>query len=114
MRTDNIKVKLTIPIPVGKPDKNGVMYTEKAVENAVNNLHKNLPIIYRDNGTAIDGVAIGAITGDSHIVNWDFEKQVCNITVDGVVFYGGTECIVNEIKDGVVADFSITGFGLSK
>ena len=46
MREENIKVKVTIPIPFGKPDKNGVMYTEEAVSNAVNNLHKNLPIIY--------------------------------------------------------------------
>ena len=114
MRTDNIKVKLTIPIPVGKPDRNGVVYTEKAVENAVNNLHKNLPIIYRDNEKAIDGVTIGAITGDSHIATWDSKYQVCNVTVDGIVLCGGTECVVNEIEDGVVTDFRITGFGLSR
>ena len=108
MRTDNIKVKLTIPILVGKPDKNGVIYTEKAVENAVNNLHKNLPI---RNG---DGVIVGATTGDKYIATWDSESQVCNVTVDGVVFYDGTECVVNKIEDGVVTDFRITGFGLSK
>lgn len=114
MRTDNIKVKLTIPIPVGKPDKNGVVYTEEAIENAVNNLHKNLPIIYRDNEKEIDGVVVGTTTGDTHIVTWDSENQVCNVTVDGIVLYGGTECVVNEIEDGIVTDFSITGFGLSK
>ena len=47
MREENIKVKVTIPIPFGKPDKNGVMYTEEAVSNAINNLHKNLPIIHQ-------------------------------------------------------------------
>lgn len=108
MRTDDIKVKITMPIPVGKPDKNGVIYTEKAVENAVNNLMKNLPIVNDD------GVVVGTITGDTHIATWDSENQVCNVTVDGVVFYGGTSCIVNEIEDGVVTDFRITGFGLSK
>lgn len=108
MRTDNIKVKLTIPIPVGKPDRNGVVYTEKAIENAVNNLHKNLPIVNDD------GVVVGTTTGDTHIVTWDSENQVCNVTVDGIVLYGGTECVVNEIEDGVVTNFSITGFGLSK
>lgn len=45
MRTNSIKVKLTIPIPFNKPDLNGVMYSEKAV----NNLQRNIPIIYRDN-----------------------------------------------------------------
>ena len=32
MRTDNIKVTITIPIPYNKPDKNGNIYTEEAVE----------------------------------------------------------------------------------
>lgn len=114
MRTDNIKVKLTIPIPVGRPDRNGVVYTEEAVEKAVNNLHKNIPIIYRDNDKEIDGVVVGTTTGSSHITTWDFENQVCNVTVDGMVFFGGTECVVNEIKDGKVTDFKITGIGLSK
>lgn len=81
MREENIKVKVTIPIPFGKPDKNGVMYTEEAVENAVNNLHKNLPIIYRDNDKEIDGVVVGTTTGLSHIATWDFENQVCKVTV---------------------------------
>ena len=48
MRTDNIKVTTTIQIPYDKPDKNGNIYTKEAVEKAVNNLRKNLPIIFRD------------------------------------------------------------------
>lgn len=90
------------------------MYTEEAVSNAVNNLHKNLPIIYRDNDKEIDGVVVGTTTGSSHIATWDFENQVCKVTVDGVVFFGGTECVVNEIKDEKVTDFEIVGIGLSK
>ena len=114
MREENIKVKVTIPIPFGRPDKNGVMYTKEAVSNAVNNLNKNLPIIYRDNDKEIDGVVVGSTTGSSHIATWDFENQVCNVTVDGIVFFGGTECIVNEINDGVITDFRITSIGLSQ
>ena len=113
MRTENIEVKITIPIPFDKPDKNGVVYTEDAVSKAVSNL-QNLPIIYRDNYKEIDGVVVGTTTGSSHIATWDFENQVCKVTVDGVVFFGGTECIVNEIKDGKVTDFEIVGIGLSK
>lgn len=114
MRQENIKVKITIPIPFDKPDKNGTLYTKEAVSNAVNNLHKSLPIIYRNNDSDIDGTKIGTTTGLSHIATWDFENQVCNVTVDGIVFSGGTECIVNEIKDGKVTDFEIVGFGISK
>ena len=110
MRTDNIKVKITIPIPYNKPDKNGNIYTEEAVEKAVNSLHKNLPIIFRDES---EEKVIGTTTGDSHIATWDFENQVCKLTVDGEVFFGGTECTV-DIKDGIITDFTITGIGLSK
>lgn len=114
MRTDNIKVKLTIPIPYDRPDNNGVIYSKEAVEKVVNNLRTNLPIMYRDNGSKFDAEVIGAITGTTHIVTWDFENQVCNLTVDGVVFFGGTECIVNKIEDNIIKDFTITGIGLSK
>ena len=111
MRVENTTVKLTIPIPINKPDCNGITYTEEAVENAVNNLRTNLPIIYRDN--ECDAKVIGATTGNSHIATWDFENQVCKVTLDGVVFYSGAEIIVNDIEDGKVADFEIVGIGLT-
>lgn len=114
MRTDNLKVKLTIPIPVGKPDCNGFIYSKEVVENAINNLHKNLPIIYRDNENEIEGIVIGNTTGNSHIVTWDSENQVCNVAVDGVVYFGGTECIIKEMDNGVITDFEIVAIGVSK
>ena len=110
MRTENIKVKITIPIPYDKPDKNGNIYTKEAVEKATNNLRKNLPIIFRDKS---EEKVIGTTTGDSHIATWDFENQVCKLTVDGEVFFGGTECLY-EVEDGKVTDFQIIGIGLSK
>ena len=110
MRTENIKVTITIPIPYDKPDKNGNIYTKEAVEKAVNNLRKNLPIIFRDES---EEKVIGTTTGDSHIATWDFENQVCKLTVDGEVFFGGTECLY-EVEDGKVTDFQIIGIGLSK
>lgn len=113
MRTNNIKVKITIPIPVEKPDHNGVVYTKEAVDNAINHLHKNLPIIYKGNEENNE-VIIGTITGNSHIVSCDHENQICNITIDGIVFLGGTECVINKIENGKVTDFEIVGFGISK
>lgn len=110
MRTENIEVKITIPIPYDKPDKNGNIYTKEAVEKAANNLRKNLPIIFRDES---EEKVIGTTIGDSHIATWDFENQVCKLIVDGEVFFGGTECTV-DIKDGIITDFTITGIGLSK
>ena len=113
MKEESIKAKITIPIPYDRPNRNGVIYTQEAVENAVNNLHKNLPIIYRDSDKEIGGINIGNTTGQSHIVTWDFKNKVCNLTVDGVIC-GGPEYIINETNNGVITDFKITGFGLSK
>ena len=110
MRTNNIKVTMTIPIPYDQPDNNGDIYTKEAVEKAVNNLYKYLPIIYR--GESEEKV-IGTITGDSFITTWDYENQVCKLTVDGEVFFGGTECIA-DIDNGKIIDFEIVGIGLSK
>lgn len=110
MRTDNIKVTIAIPIPYDQPDNNGNIYTKEAVEKAVNNFHKDVPIIFR--GESEEKV-IGTITGDSHIATWDFENQVCNLTVNGEIFFGGAEGIVTA-NNGKIVDFEIVGIGLSK
>lgn len=110
MRTDNIKVTITIPIPYDQPDNNGNIYTKEAIEKAVNNLHKNVPIIFRDES---EEKVIGSTTGDSHIATWDFENQVCNLTVNGEVFFAGVEGIVTA-NNGKIVDFKIVGIGLSK
>ena len=110
MRAENIKVTITIPIPYNKPDKNGDIYTKEAVEKAVNNLHKHTPIIFRDE---FEEKVIGTTTDDSLITTWDYENQVCKLTVDGEVFFGGTECIA-DIDNGKIVNFEIVGIGLSR
>ena len=113
MRVEGTKVKITIPIPVEKPDLNGCVYTEKAIENAVNNLKTNLPIVYKENDETNE-IVVGATTGTSHIVTWDSKNQVCKLTVDGVIFYSGAEIVVNDItKDGEITDFRIVSIGLT-
>lgn len=111
MRVENTNIKLTIHIPIDKPDDNGVIYSKEAVMNALNNLRINIPIVYGDIETCER--AIGVTTGTSHIVTWDSDNQVCKLTIDGIIFHGGAEIIVNEIKDGKVTDFVISGFGLT-
>lgn len=43
MRSENIEVTFKIPIPVDKPDLNGVIYSKKAIRNAYKNV-KDIPI----------------------------------------------------------------------
>lgn len=111
MRVENSKIKLTIPIPINRPDNNGVTYTKEAIEKATNNLCTNLPVIYKDN--ECDEKVIGTTTALSPVA-WDPENQVCNMTIDGILFYSGAELVINEIKDGKVTDFDIVGIGLTK
>mgnify|MGYP003304032013 CR=1 FL=1 len=113
MNDEMTKVKLTMYIPFDKPNKNGTVFTKEAVENAVNNLSTNLPIIYRDNKSRFRDKVIGATTGNSHIVTWDSDNQICKMIVDGVVFHSGAEIIVNEIEDNNISDFRITSIGLT-
>lgn len=110
MKEELTKVKLTIPLSFGKPNKNGSVFTEEAVENAVSHLQKNLPIICQDKSCE---KVVGSTTGDSHIVTWDFENQVCKVTVDGVLFDCSPRIVVNEIEDGEISDFRITSIGLT-
>ena len=112
MRTDNIKVTITIPIPYDQPDNNGNIYTEEAVEKAVSNLHKHIPIIFKDE---FEEKVIGTTTGESHTATWDFENQICNLTINGEIFFGGTnsKCIVDREK-GKIVNFEIVGIGFSE
>lgn len=112
MRVENSEIKITIPIPVGEPDGNGVIYTKEAVENAVSNLRKNIPILWRENIDTGSKV-VGYIISDSRELNFDEENQVYNLTVDGLLFYSGADITVNEIDDGRVSSFEINSVGIT-
>lgn len=114
MRVENSKVKITIPIPFDRPDKNGTMFTEDAVSNAISTLKTHLPVIDRRNDNRLNDVVIGSTTGMAHIVTWDFENQVCYMTVNGELFGCGVDIIVNDIEGNKVKDFDIVSIGLSK
>lgn len=113
MRVENTNIKLTIPIPIDNPDKNGVVYTKEAVENALNNLQTNLPIVYKGDVEEEESL-IGVTTGKTHIVSWDSDNQVCKVTIDGTLYYSGAEIVVNEIENGEITDFRIKSIGLTR
>ena len=48
MRQEGIEVTFKIPVEFGKPDKNGVIYTRKAVEIALDS-YSSCPIVFLDN-----------------------------------------------------------------
>lgn len=114
MRLENIKASLDITIPFDKPNSNGIIYTKDAVKNAINKFKTELPIIYRDNDSVKNGVVIGNTMEGLSSVSWYDKAGTCKIIIDGVFYFGGTECIVNQIHEGTVSDFNIVSVGLSK
>ena len=79
MRVQNIKVKITIPIPIDRPDKNGVVFTRSAIENAINKFPTHSPIIFKDNDKCIDSICVGSTLG-SPGAEWDDETQTCKMS----------------------------------
>ena len=63
------------------------------------NLEKKLLVLQRIVGTTKD---------DSLITTWDFENQMCNLTVNEEIFFGGAEGIVT-VNNGKIVDFEIVG-----
>ena len=112
MRIDNIALSLTMNVPFNKPDLNGTLYTKEAVENAIRKMSDHLPIItYRDNDEA---EVIGCTDCKPYAIQCDEGSKCWQYTIDGTLYFGGTECICYDIHDGAVHEFKITGIGISK
>ena len=112
MRSYMEEICIEMKFPYTKPDKNGVLYSKKAIEKAFDKGVSNLPIVYIDN----DGneSVIGRIKDEQVAPEWDDSNGVCRVKVHGTVFYAGTSCVVKEMDNGVVKDFEITSVGISK
>lgn len=111
MRTENIDVKLKMSFPVDKPDGNGVIYTKDCVFNAFKQSLEDIPIVFKGNNLEDGGTPIGVIK-DSKLIEYDEEDQVAKIEIDGEIFFGGAECIV-DIENNIVNSMKITGLGIS-
>ena len=111
MKEEMTKVKLTIPIPFDRQDRNGNVFTKESIESAVNSFRNGIPIVY--NSKEGNTKAIGVVNNSPSIVSWDFENQVCTVAVDGTVFCSGAELIVNKIEDNKITDFEITSIELT-
>ena len=108
---ETTRIKLQIPIVFNKPNANGCVYTEEAITKAVCNINENnLPILYKSDDTE---KVIGSTYKGCRTIHWDFENQVCNLEVDGVLFSSGVDIMINEVKDGQVTDFRILSIGIN-
>lgn len=106
MRTENIEVTFKIPIPVDKPDLNGVIYSKEAIRNAYKNV-KDVPIEMQNNDGEFFPIGV------AQEVELIEDKNGMYVTGVGLVWHGGTEESV-EIKDGNVTSFKVNGIGIAK
>ena len=106
MRTENIEVTFKIPIPVDKPDLNGVIYSKQAIRNAYKNV-KDIPIEIPCNDAQF--LPIG-VAQEVELIE---DEDGMYVTGVGLVWYGGTKESV-EIKDGKVTSFKVNGIGIAK
>lgn len=106
MRTENIKVTFKIPIPVDKPDLNGVIYSKKAIRKAYKNV-KDIPIEIPCSDGQFFPIGVA-----QEVELIEDENGMC-ITGVGLIWHGGTEESV-EIVDDKVTSFHVSGIGISK
>ena len=99
-----IEITMKIPFPINKPDGNGVIYIEEAVEKAVQKFDGGTPLIM------VNKDKIGTIMG--HIDQLELSDDY-EITAHGFCYFGGT----NEygiIDNNIVSDFTFISFGISE
>lgn len=113
MRTEGLKTFITIPIPYDRPDKNGTVHTKESVQHMIESFNSNKPIVFRANEDDTER-CIGFVSGRDYSVDWDDESQTCWFNIDGRIFYGGADIVVNEMKDGQITSFEIRSIGLSE
>ena len=106
MRAENIKVTFKIPIPVDKPDLNGVIYSKEAIRNAYKNV-KDIPI---EIPCSDDQLFPIGVTQEVKLIE---DENGMYITGVGLIWHGGTAESV-EMVDGKVTSFRVSGIGISK
>ena len=106
MRTNNIKVTINMPLPVDKPDKNGVIYSKEALTNAFANARNKPLITYTSEGVQ---VPIGIINGATI-----YEEEQLHAEIRATVFFGGTCEEITKDSNDIVTEMTITGIGLCK
>jgi len=62
-------------------------------KDALYSMSEKVPILYRGNGANDNEKIIGSTTGYSCRFYFDQENNAYVVNVDGVVFFGGTECL---------------------
>lgn len=106
MRTENINLIMKMPLPVSKPDCNGVVYTKEAFIKAFEDAEdKPLEIIHDDGSTTVIGVV--------HSIEYIKDEIGDYGLVSASLYHGGT-CEEVDFRDGFVSSMRLNSVGISK
>lgn len=103
MRCENIEVTFKVPMPIDRPDKNGVMYSKEAIDKAIENMI-NAPIVQHDANDFEKTTVLGVVT--------DAKRKGDYAIIDGCLWFGGTcESVVMD-ENNVVTSFEVSEFSI--
>ena len=105
MRVENAEITIKMPLPIDKPDRNGIVFSKEAIEEGLKTA-KNAPLQVIQNND--ETVVIGTVCDIDYIKdsNGDYAMVRANLR------YGGT-CEEVDRVDRVVTAMRITGVGIA-
>ena len=119
MNDELTKITLTFSMRYGTPKRNGSVFTKEAIEHAFGSSNPHMPIIMQSDINRDDEFAypvehcIGATT-PRYYFDWDEENNICEVTIEGNLFYAIPRIRINEMKDGEITDFDIMSIDILK
>lgn len=106
MRTENINLTMKMPLPINKPDGNGVIYTKEAFMKAFKKAKgKPLEIIHDD--------GLSDVIGITHSIEYIEDKDGDYGLVSASLYHGGT-CEEVDFRDGFVTSMKLSSVGINK
>ena len=104
IKIENTKITLSIPMPVDKPDRNGFIFSQEAI-NKLCNQELSIPIVDRRNDKEI---VIGHCTGSPSYLNG-------YLSINGMQYGNGLEFVckdssIDENGIRVINKFEISGY----
>lgn len=96
-------------IPVERPDLNGVVYSRDAIEKAFTSL-RDIPICIM-NDYSNEKFVIGH--GSIDDIKFDDNNGECIVSIDGLLYFGGTCCTVERMENNVISEYIIDAVGFS-
>lgn len=105
MRVDNIEITMKIPLPIDKPDGNGVTYSREALVNGFKDCKGAPLVIVKDDGSWVN-------IGTTRDIQYHTSVDGDFVVVNAVLWNGGT-CEDVKMDNGVVYQMNIESVGIA-